>query len=44
MRSAREWAARHRWVTALIIIALILVALYAAFVLKFVWDMQHSSL
>src|SRR3954451_994977 len=29
-RSAREWAARHRWVTALIIVALILVTLYAA--------------
>jgi hypothetical protein len=44
MRGPRDWAARHRWLTALIIIALILVTLSTAFIFIVVWDLQHSSL
>jgi hypothetical protein len=40
----RGWAKRHPSLAALLALVVIFVVLYAAFVLKFVWDMQHSSL
>jgi predicted RND superfamily exporter protein len=40
----RGWIKRHPWLAALIALVMTFVVLYAAFVLKFVWDMQHSTL
>ena len=40
----RDSVRRHPWLSALTVLLATIVVLYAAFVLKFAWDMQHSSL
>jgi hypothetical protein len=43
-REVREWASRHRWLSALILLMGILALIYGAFTFIEVWQLQHSSL